>query len=343
HECRGLGYVYKRQGHGHGMSTPVYTKEQLEFAMAVTEVERALNNIQSYRRALAESPGNELNSVINALNGGYIAPTSGGDPVLNPNILPTGRNMFAVNAEETPSAVAWEKGKALAENTLNMYRKNHEDSLPRKVSYTLWSSEFIETEGATIAQVLYMLGVEPVRDPFGRVTDLKLIPSAQLGRPRIDVVVQTSGQLRDLAASRLFLISRAVRMAASADNDEYPNYVAEGVIESERHLVDKGVTPKEARELSTARVFGGVNGNYGSGIQGMVEAGDRWEKEDEIAETYLNNMGAIYGSEEDWEKMRDYAFEAALTRTDVVVQPRQSNTWGALSLDHVYELSRIHI
>ncbi|MDE6860047.1 MAG: cobaltochelatase subunit CobN [Duncaniella sp.] len=333
----GSGKHNGMSGHGHGMSTPVYTKEQLEFAMAVTEVERALNNIQTYRRALAESPGNELNSVINALNGGYIAPTSGGDPVLNPNILPTGRNMFAVNAEETPSAVAWEKGKALAENTLNMYRKNHGDSLPRKVSYTLWSSEFIETEGATIAQVLYMLGVEPIRDPFGRVTDLKLIPSAQLGRPRIDVVVQTSGQLRDIAASRLFLISRAVRMAASADNDEYPNYVADGVVESERHLVDKGVTPKEARELSTARVFGGVNGNYGSGIQGMVEAGDRWDKEDEIAETYLNNMGAIYGSEEDWEKMQDYAFEAALTRTDVVVQPRQSNTWGALSLDHVYE------
>ena len=69
----------------------------------------------------------------------------------------------------------------------------------------------------------------------------------------------------------------------------------------------------------------------------MVEAGDRWENESEIASAYINNMGAVYGSEEDWEKMRDYAFEAALTRTDVVVQPRQSNTWGALSLDHVYE------
>ncbi|MDE6819283.1 MAG: cobaltochelatase subunit CobN, partial [Muribaculaceae bacterium] len=56
-----------------------------------------------------------------------------------------------------------------------------------------------------------------------------------------------------------------------------------------------------------------------------------------IAETYINNMGASYGSEKDWEKMHDFAFEAALTRTDVVVQPRQSNTWGALSLDHVYE------
>lgn len=323
-------------GH-HGMQKPVLTGEQIAFATAVGEVERALGNIGRYRDALLQSPANELSSVLNALNGGFVAPTSGGDPVLNPDILPTGRNMFAVNAEETPSAVAWEKGKELAEGTIAMYRKAHGDTIPRKVSYTLWSSEFIETEGATIAQILYMLGVEPVRDPFGRVTDLRLIPSQELGRPRIDVVVQTSGQLRDLAASRLFLISRAVKMAAAADDDKYPNYVAEGVVESERHLVDKGVSPKEARELSASRVFGGVNGNYGTGIQGMVEAGDRWEDASEIADAYINNMGASYGSEETWEQMREYAFEAALTRTDAVVQPRQSNTWGALSLDHVYE------
>jgi len=314
-----------------------FSKDELDFAMAVQEVERAMRNVGVYGEALRRSPGEELSSVVNALAGGYVAPTSGGDPVLNPEILPTGRNMYAVNAEETPSAVAWEKGKELADNTIAMYRKAHGDSIPRKVSYTLWSSEFIETGGATIAQVLYMLGVEPVRDSFGRVTDLRLIPSSELRRPRIDVVVQTSGQLRDLAASRLFLISRAVQMAALAEDTDFPNYVAEGVVESERHLVERGVTPKEARELSTARVFGGVNGNYGSGIQGMVEAGDRWTDRAEIAETYINNMGAIYGSEEDWEKMCDYAFEAALTRTDVVVQPRQSNTWGALSLDHVYE------
>ncbi len=323
---------------GHpGMQKPALTADQIAFATAVSEVERALGNIGRYRETLAGSPAAELASIVNALNGGYIAPTSGGDPVLNPDILPTGRNMFAVNAEETPSAVAWEKGKELAEGTIEIYRKAHGDSIPRKVSYTLWSSEFIETEGATIAQILYMLGVEPVRDPFGRVTDLRLIPSEELGRPRIDVVVQTSGQLRDLAASRLFLISRAVKMAAAADDDKYPNYVAEGVVESERHLVDRGVSPKEARELSTSRVFGGVGGSYGTGIQAMVEAGDRWDDASEIAATYISNMGADYGSEESWEQMRDYAFEAALTRTDAVVQPRQSNTWGALSLDHVYE------
>ncbi len=126
-------------------------------------------------------------------------------------------------------------------------------------------------------------------------------------------------------------------MAAEANDSKFPNYVAEGVVESEKHLVDKGVSPKDARKLSTSRVFGGVNGNYGSGIQAMVEAGDRWENPSEIADTYIQNMGASYDSEEEWEQLRDYAFEAALTRTDVVVQPRQSNTWGALSLDHVYE------
>lgn len=76
---------------------------------------------------------------------------------------------------------------------------------------------------------------------------------------------------------------------------------------------------------------------YGTGIQEMVESGDRWENESELATTYLNNMGAYYGSEKNWEVFQKFAFEAALTRTDVVVQPRQSNTWGALSLDHVYE------
>ena len=96
-----------------------------------------------------------------------------------------------------------------------------------------------------------------------RVTDLRLIPSAELGRPRIDVVVQTSGQLRDIAASRLFLINRAVEMAANAREDQFENQVAAGVVEAERVLIEKGLTPKEAREMSTFRVFGGVNGNYG--------------------------------------------------------------------------------
>ena len=314
-----------------------YSKEEREFARVVTEIERTISNVGNYRRALEFSPEAEFTSLVNALNGGYTSPSPGGDPIANPNSIPTGRNLYAVNAEATPSEQAWERGKDLADETIRMYRERHQDSLPRKVSYTLWSGEFVETEGATIAQVLYMLGVEPIRDAFGRVNDIRLIPSEELGRPRIDVVVQTSGQLRDLAASRLFLISRAVEMAAAAKNDSYENYVAEGVVDAEQALINKGLSPKEAREISTYRVFGGVNGNYGTGITGMVQSGDRWENSSEIASVYLQNMGAFYGSEKAWEQVRQYALEAALTNTDAVVQPRQSNTWGALSLDHVYE------
>ncbi|MDR2563079.1 MAG: cobaltochelatase subunit CobN, partial [Prevotellaceae bacterium] len=314
----------------------VYTKEEKNRARAISEIERTIRNIVKYKKSLEESPEQEFQSILNALSGGYVAPSSGGDAVANPSAVPTGRNLYAINAEATPSEVAWDKGVALANATLEQYRKQHGD-YPRKVSYTFWSSEFIETEGATIAQAIYMLGVEPVRDAYGRVSDLRLISSEALGRPRVDVVIQTSGQFRDLAASRLSLISRAVEMAAAAKGDTHENRVSASVIETERLLVESGITPKEARELSTQRIFGGINGMYGSGIQEMVTKGDRWENEQEIADTYIHNMGAMYGSEKDWGKYHDGALRAALHNTDIVVQPRQSNTWGALSLDHVYE------
>lgn len=336
----GKGKASQKSSKNKGMmmsKAPKYTRQQIHLAQAITTVEHALQNVGKYSEALRQSPLNEMSSLMNALNGGFTAPSPGGDLIVNPNTLPTGRNLFSINVENTPSEDAWEKAKELCDNTIKMYCERHKGEYPRKVSYTLWSSEFIETEGATIAQILYMLGVEPVRDAFGRVTDLRLIPSKQLDRPRIDVVVQTSGQLRDLAASRLFLINKAIEMAANAKGDKYDNLVKAGVTESERVLVEKGMSPKEAREVSMYRVFGGVNGNYGTGIQEMVTAGDRWDKESQIAEVYMNNMGAYYGDEKNWETVRKAAFEAALTRTDVVVQPRQSNTWGALSLDHVYE------
>ena len=314
------------------------SKQEKEFTRAIMEIDRTIHNIAKYRSALENSPKTELASIINAMNGGYTAPSPGGDPIANPNAIPTGRNLYAINAEATPSESAWERGKKLAENTIKMYRVRHNDSLPHKVSYTLWSGEFVETEGATIAQILYMLGVEPVRDVFGRVNDIRLIPSKELGRPRIDVVVQTSGQLRDLAASRLFLISKAVEMAAAAaTGDIYENFVAQGVFAAEYSLVEKGLSPKEARMLSTHRVFGGLNGNYGTGITGMVQSGDSWETPAEITKTYLNNMGAFYGNEKDWEQLYRFSLETALASTDAVVQPRQSNTWGVLSLNHVYE------
>lgn len=314
----------------------VYTPEQRAKARAIVAIEQTISNVNLYKQSLLQSPENEFKSLLNALSGGYISPSSGGDAVANPKAVPTGRNLYSINAEATPSEEAWEKGKELAEITLANYYKQHK-KYPQKVSYTFWSSEFIESEGTTIAQVLYMLGVQPVRDSFGRVSDLELIPSQTLGRPRVDVVIQTSGQFRDLAASRLELISRAVEMAANTKDSKFDNFVAKGTLNMEKNLIDGGVPPKDARALSNQRIFGGINGMYGTGIQEMVTSGDKWSNEKEIADTYLNNMGALYGNSKNWGNFQKGLFRAALQNTDVVIQPRQNNTWGALSLDHVYE------
>ena len=310
---------------------------------AVSVMLEAVNNVQKYKQALLDSTRLEGDALINVLNGGYIEATPGADPIRNPNSIPTGKNLYSIDAESTPTKEAWSTAKKLTEALIANKMKATGD-YPKKVAFTLWGGEFIRSHGTNIAQILYLLGVEPVWSSTGRVKDVKLIPIEKLQRPRIDVVVQTSGQFRGAATSRIYLIDKAVKLAANADDAEFINKqgkpcinnIKNGAIDAEKVLLEKGYSPIEARKLSTARVFGGVNGNFGTGIMGLVESGDKWDNSEVIADQYLNNMGAIY-SEDNWSEFKAGIFEAALQNTDTVVQPRSSNTTGPLSLDHVYE------
>lgn len=307
-------------------------------AGTVTAPQTEGENAIEVRRLLNVSAGADIDAMVNALRGIPVRPAPGGDPVLNPNVLPMGRNMYGINAEATPGPEAWEKGVALAEQTLSDYLKKHGE-YPKKVSYTFWAGEFISSQGATVAQALRMLGVEPIRDEQGRVMDLRLIPSEELGRPRINIMVQVSGQLRDIASSRLKMITDAVKLASDAKDDVYPNYVADGSLKQEKELVDKGESPKRARELSKMRVFGPVNSGYSTGMLRYTENSGAWDDRSELADGYLNNMCAMYGDDENWGVINRNALESGITGTDVIVQPRQSNTWGPISLDHVYEFT----
>ena len=324
----------RMQGAYYTLGQP-YTEEQLR------QTCRAMNDDPQtwprLRRLLLASTEAEMDNMVRALNGGTIAPAPGGDPVMNDNVLPTGRNMFSINPDNTPDPQAWEDGKRLAETTLAQYKAKH-GSYPRKVSYTFWAGEFIASGGATIAQALWMLGVEPERDSQGRIGSLRLVPQQELGRPRINVVVQVSGQLRDIADSRLKLITEAIQLASSAEQED-SNFVREGTLAQERELIDRGVTPQQARQLSTLRVFGPANHGYSTGMMNFIERSDKWTDTDELADQYLHNMCAAYGDDEHWGTMNRELFAAALQQTDVVVQPRQSNTWGPVSLDHVYEFT----
>ena len=297
-----------------------------------------LKNAIEYRKMLIESAGAEINAMICALDGIPVRPAPGGDPVANPNVLPMGRNMYSINAEATPGTKAWNDGVALAEQSLKNYYNKHGE-YPRKVCYTFWAGEFISSQGATVAQALRMLGVEPIRDGQGRVIDLRLTPSDELGRPRINIMVQVSGQLRDIATSRLKMLTDAVALAAASRDDSYPNYVAEGSLAQEKELVEKGESPKRARELANIRVFGPVNSGYSTGMLRLTESSDEWDDRHELVDGYLNNMCAMYGDDANWGEMNKSLLTAAIAQTDLIVQPRQSNTWGPISLDHVYEFT----
>ena len=304
----------------------------------IADAPKDLQDALQYRELLLKSTQNEFDAMVNALNGGTVKPAPGGDPVLNPNVLPTGRNMYSINAENAPDKRAWEDGKRLAEETIAQYKEKHGE-YPRKVSYTFWAGEFIATQGATLAQALWMMGVEPLRNKIGYVVDLRVVPEEELGRPRINVLVQVSGQLRDIAGSRLQLITEAVKLAAAEEEKLYPNYVARGSLMQEKELIENGLTPQQAREMAHARVFGPLNNGYSTGIMSYIETSGTWDDEKEIAQGYLNNMGAFYGDEKNWGSFHPALLTAAIKETDAIVQPRQSNTWGPVSLDHVYEFT----
>ena len=290
------------------------------------------------RENLLRSTELEIAGLVRALSGSYLPATSGGDPIGNPDNVPTGRNMYGIDPERTPTRESFALGRKLAEALIEAKLKSTGE-YPRKVSFTVWGGEFINTYGSDIGEIFWLLGVEPIWDSRGRVRDVRLIPSEELKRPRIDVIVQTSVQFRGAAASRMLLIDKAVRLAAADKATRFANYVLEGSEAAVKALVSGGMSPEEARTFAHARLFGGGNGeDNGPGVGGLTRAGDKWDDPAVIAEAFLRSRGTLYTADH-WGINVPGVYKAAMSNTDTVVQSRSSNLWGPLSLDHVYEFT----
>ncbi len=117
----------------------------------------------------------EIDNILSALNGGFISPGSGLDPIMNPDAVPTGRNYYSINSKLYPSEATWEVGKSLAIQMLEDYYKEHGE-YPKKVSFSRFGVEFIADHGTLEAEILYLLGVKPVWDKYGYVTGVEAIP-----------------------------------------------------------------------------------------------------------------------------------------------------------------------
>ncbi len=277
---------------------------------------------RDYAARIASAP-HEMDAVIAALAGRYIPPGPMRDAIRNPDALPGGRNPYTLDVRAVPTAGAWIRGVALADQMLDDYRSKH-GRLPRKIAFVLWSNETAQNGGTNEAQILHLLGVRPVRDARGNVVDAALIDRVVLGRPRVDVLVTTSGTYRDHFGEKLALIAKAVRLAAAAAEPDNP-------VRAENRarvaaLAAQGVGAAEAEKRALRRIFSTAPGAYSPSTQFANRAG--WSKE-RLNQLYLARLGHAYGDGDDGTP-DSAAFTANLGNVDAAVFSRSSSAYGLL-------------
>ncbi len=238
----------------------------------------------------------EVDGLLEGLGGHYVEPGASGALTRGRiEVLPTGRNFYLVDPRTLPTPAAWEVGKETAEKLIKYYLEKH-GRYPESVGEVLWSIDAYKADGEQLAQILYLLGVQPVWGEDGVVKSLKVIPLEKLGRPRIDVVVRISGILRDTLPNYISLIDRAVALVAGLDEPPEKNYVRKHYLEDLRKLVDMGVEPERAKRLARYRVYGAPPGAYGAGVNLAVEA-SAWKSEEDLAKTWVQWSGYAYGED----------------------------------------------
>ncbi len=228
----------------------------------------------------------ELDAIIRAFDGRYVAPAPGGDLLRAPEILPTGRNIHGFDPFRIPSPYALKDGARQAQRILDRFEADG-NPLPESIAVVLWGTDNLKTEGAPIGQVLALLGTTPRFDSYGRLAGADLIPLEQLGRPRIDVVVTLSGIFRDLMPLQIKLLAEAAFAAASADEPPELNFVR-------KHTLDYMARHGCDLETAALRVFGNADGAYGANVNNLIE-NSCWDEEGELAETYSRRKGFAYG------------------------------------------------
>ncbi|MCT2057086.1 cobaltochelatase subunit CobN [Dietzia cinnamea] len=229
----------------------------------------------------------ELDAVMHALDGGFIPAGPSGSPLRGlVNVLPTGRNFYTVDPRAIPSRLAWDTGQAMADSLLERHLEET-GSYPASVGLSIWGTSAMRTSGDDIAEVLALLGVRPEWDEASRrVTGLEVIPTEELGRPRVDVTVRISGFFRDAFPHVIAMLDDAVRMVAELDEPDELNYVA-------AHTRADLAEHHDGRRATT-RIFGSAPGSYGAGILQTIEAGN-WRDDRDLAEVYTRWGGYAYG------------------------------------------------
>ncbi|MCC7551874.1 MAG: cobaltochelatase subunit CobN, partial [Methanobacterium sp.] len=275
-----------------------------------------------------QSCDQEMTSLLNALEGQYVAPGPGGDPIRKPDALPSGRDLYSFDPREIPIKSSRDLGVTMANDLINKYL-NETGEYPKKVSVFLWATETMKHLGVMEAEILALLGVKVEYDSYNRPTKLSLIPSEELGRPRIDVLIVPSGIYRDTFPIQMALLDKAIRMAAEANDTAYPNYVKENSEALYEWLQSQGYDNATAKELSMTRLFSAAPGGYGPSISVPIAHTDKWDDEGDIADLFIRGWGYAY-SQTQWGVDLQSIFNQNLKGVDVVTHSISSNNYGML-------------
>ena len=302
-------------------------------AIADTRLREQIERAQALDARLADT--GEIEALLTGLAGGFVAPGPGGDPVRNPDV-PSGRNLYAFEADKLPTRAAYEAGGKALEQLISSYRDEHGGEFPTKLAFSLWSSEAMRHLGVLESQVLHALGVRPVWDEGGRVRNLEIIPATELRRARIDVVVQVTSVYRDQFDG--FMRQLAGVMEQLAVLDEPGNALVSNSRRLARRLQDKGMDARRAEQLSHLRLFGNEPGDYGTGVSQLTLDSTRWEDDSELAGQFLSRLQYGYGTDSWGERIDGHnLFAEQLKGVQAAIMARSSELNGVLSTDHPFE------
>ena len=269
----------------------------------------------------------ELEGLLHGLRGGFIPPSPSNDVVRDPGVVPTGRNVYSLDPYRVPSPVAVERARTLVSELLTSLTAQ-QGRLPETVAVVLWGSDNLKSDCEGVAQVLWMLGARPLLDELGSVSDVALIPLAELGRPRVDVVVTVSGVFRDLLGHQMQLVDRAARLAACADEPLEQNFIR-------KHALDQAATLGISLEEAASRVFANAPGSYGANVNYLVES-STWEDDNQLSEAFLSRRSFSIGKNGQWGEARAL-MEQVLGTVDASFQNVDSFEVGISDIDYYYE------
>ncbi|RFA28022.1 cobaltochelatase subunit CobN [Alkalilimnicola ehrlichii] len=289
------------------------------------------------RHHAALAADGELAGLLAALAGDFVEPSYGGDPIRNPDSLPTGRNLYGFDPSKVPTRQAYTAGAAAIDELIANHHAAH-GHYPQKLAFSMWSVETMRHLGVLEAQVFHALGVRPQWDRAGRISGIEVIPTAELGRPRVDVVVSATGLYRDQFPNVMGHIAAAV--AAVAELDEPDNPLRTNAQRLAADLQARGYDAESAWELAVTRIFSSPTGSYGTGLDDATLASDSWEDESKLAELYLARMQYAFGPNPNhWGRKLDdlNLYAEQLKGVEAAVLSRSSNLYGMLTTDDPFQ------